>query len=181
MRSHGRPARPARSARSVRSARLVVSAASVAVPLALAAIAPSGCAGPSSRLAPAREASLVERARTGREPPPTGRAWAAVAFAGEQVGKRYCWGGTGPSCFDCSGLVSRAWATVGVRLPHSSEAIASGLDEVPLDDVRAGDVLWWPGHVALYAGSGWSIEALDARDGVVRRAARDPRRAFRPR
>ena len=70
---------------------------------------------------------------------------------------------------------------MGVRLPHSSEAIASALDEVPLDDVRAGDVLWWPGHVALYAGSGWAIEALDARDGVVRRAAKDPRRAFRPR
>lgn len=164
-----------------RLARLPVSAASVAAVLTLAAIALPGCASPSSRLAPPREAWLVERARSGRETPSTGRAWAAVAFAGEQVGKRYCWGGMGPSCFDCSGLVSRAWATVGVHLPHSSEAIASALDEVSLDDVRAGDVLWWPGHVALYAGSGWSIEALDARDGVVRRATRDPRRAFRPR
>jgi cell wall-associated NlpC family hydrolase len=122
----------------------------------------------------------MERARSGLEPPPSERSRAAVAFASVQVGKRYCWGGIGPSCFDCSGLVSRAWAAVGVRLPHSSEAIASALSEVPLDDVRAGDVLWWPGHVALYAGGGWTIEALDARDGVVRRAAKDPRRAFRP-
>jgi cell wall-associated NlpC family hydrolase len=150
--------------------------------LAVAVVALAGCAARASGPAAPRESppSLVERAREGREPPSSGRALAAVAFAGEQLGKRYCWGGAGPACYDCSGLVSRAWATVGVRLPHSSEAIASTLPEVPLDEVRAGDVLWWPGHVAIYAGSGWTIEALDARDGVVRRAARDPRRAFRP-
>lgn len=108
------------------------------------------------------------------------RSRAVVDFASRQIGKRYCWGGVGPSCFDCSGLVSRAWASVGVRLPHSSEAIASALVEVPLEEVQPGDVLWWPGHVAIYAGGGWTIEALDARDGVVRRSSRDPRRAFRP-
>ncbi len=140
----------------------------------------AGCGARSQAPVARGEAVLVARARAGQEAPSSGRSLAAVAFASGQVGKRYCWGGAGPSCFDCSGLVSRAWATVGVRLPHSSEAIASALVEVPLDDVRAGDVLWWPGHVALYAGGGWTIEALDARDGVVRRAAHDPRRAFRP-
>jgi cell wall-associated NlpC family hydrolase len=69
---------------------------------------------------------------------------------------------------------------VGVRLPHSSEGIAAVLPEVPLEEVRPGDVLWWPGHVALYAGRGYSIEALDRQDGVVRRATKVPRRAFRP-
>ncbi len=67
-----------------------------------------------------------------------------------------------------------------MRLPHSSEAIAGVSREVPLDEVRAGDILWWPGHVAIYAGNGWTVEALDARDGVVRRPARNPYRAFRP-
>jgi cell wall-associated NlpC family hydrolase len=151
--------------------------------LALVVVALSGCASRTTGTAASRETfpqASLERAREGREPPSTERGRAAVAFAGEQLGKGYCWGGTGPSCYDCSGLVSRAWATVGVRLPHSSEAIASALPEVALDDVRAGDVLWWPGHVALYAGSGWTIEALDARDGVIMRAARAPRRAFRP-
>jgi cell wall-associated NlpC family hydrolase len=122
---------------------------------------------------------LLERARTTGDPPATARDWEAVAFASRQVGKPYCWGGVGPRCFDCSGLVEEAWARAGVRLPHSSEAIADALTEVPLGEARAGDILWWPGHVAIYAGHGWSIEALDRRDGVVARAVRDPRRAFR--
>jgi cell wall-associated NlpC family hydrolase len=46
--------------------------------------------------------------------------------------------------------------------------------------VRAGDILWWPGHVGIYAGNGWMIDALDSRHGVVVRPAVDPYRAFRP-
>jgi cell wall-associated NlpC family hydrolase len=46
--------------------------------------------------------------------------------------------------------------------------------------VRAGDILWWPGHVGIYAGNGWVIDALDRRHGVIARPARDPYRAFRP-
>ncbi len=103
-----------------------------------------------------------------------------VAYADAQVGKAYCWGGTGPGCFDCSGLVRSAWEAVGVELPHSSAALASVLTPVPVEEARAGDVLWWPGHVAIYAGDGWAIEALDSRDGVVRRPAKAPRRVYRP-
>ena len=124
--------------------------------------------------------SLLARAWAGREPPTTARASAVVRFVAAQVGRRCCWGGTGPSCFDCSGLVQRAWASVGVRLPRTTGAIASELPEVPLDEVRAGDILWWPGHVGIYAGNGWVVDALDARDGVVQRAANNPHRAFRP-
>ena len=134
-----------------------------------------GCSATARRtpLGPTRE----EEAYGAR---PTGAAAAALDFAGAQVGKRYCWGGTGPTCFDCSGLVQRAWGTAGVRLPRTADDIASELPEVPLDEVRAGDILWWPGHVGLYAGDGWVVEALDRRHGVVRRPATRPHRAFRP-
>jgi cell wall-associated NlpC family hydrolase len=139
--------------------------------------------------APARRAAfpawappyLVARARSGREPGTDAFAWWAIAFAWQQVGKPYCWGGTGPGCFDCSGLVQRAWTSVGVHLPRTADEMAARLDAVRLDQVRAGDILWWPGHVALYAGYGWAIEALDAHDGVVKRPAKNPERAFRPR
>jgi cell wall-associated NlpC family hydrolase len=136
----------------------------------------AGCAAHAPRAS-----ALLDRARAWGDPPATLRDWQVVGFASRQVGKRYCWGGIGPECYDCSGLVKEAWASVGIRLPHSSDAIPDAVPEVPLTDVRPGDILWWPGHLAIYAGHGWSIEALDRRDGVVVRAVRDPARAFRPR
>jgi peptidoglycan DL-endopeptidase CwlO len=58
--------------------------------------------------------------------------------------------------------------------------MATELPEVPVDDLRLGDILWWPGHVGLYAGRGWLVDALDRRHGVVRRPVTEPARAFRP-
>lgn len=104
---------------------------------------------------------------------------AAIGFAQAQIGKRYCWGGTGPHCFDCSGLVQAAWRYGGFRLPRDSEAQARALVEVPPEDVRPGDILWWPGHVALYVGGGAMIEAQGDRAGVIRRRARYPSRVLR--
>jgi peptidoglycan DL-endopeptidase CwlO len=143
----------------------------------LACVAIAGCS-PPPRALPAQ--SLVMRAWAGREPPPTAQSWAVVQFAWARVGMPYCWGGTGPSCFDCSGLVQQAWRAVGVRVPRTTEDIARELPEVSLANVRAGDILWWPGHVGIYAGSGWVVDALDHRHGVVRRPATSPYRAFRP-
>jgi cell wall-associated NlpC family hydrolase len=136
-----------------------------------------GC-GSAERMLP--RYALIARAQSGREPMATQRGIEVVAFAAAQLGRPYCWGGSGPSCYDCSGLAGAAWRRVGVRIPRTTEAIADALVEVPTDDVRAGDILWWPGHVALYAGNGWVIEALDARHGIVARPASDPYRAFRP-
>ncbi len=154
--------------------RRVRLAASIACVLAVACL---GCS--TAPRAPLRS-TLVARARAGGEPLTTARAWAAVAFASAQVGKPYCWGGTGLGCFDCSGLVQRAWGSVGVRLPRTADAIAADEPSVSIEDVRAGDILWWPGHVGLYVGNGWMVDALDTRHGIVRRPAPDPRRAVRP-
>jgi cell wall-associated NlpC family hydrolase len=148
------------------------------LPLLVLATALLGCGAPASRLPPG---ALLERARAGREPEPTPRALAVVAFADAQVGKSYCWGGKGPSCFDCSGLANTAWFYGGgAEIPRTSGDIAERLPEVPLEEVRAGDILWWPGHVGIYAGNGWMIDARGRRYGVVRRPAHNPHRAFRP-
>jgi cell wall-associated NlpC family hydrolase len=69
---------------------------------------------------------------------------------------------------------------VGIQLPRTADAIKDALPEVGVDEIRAGDILWWPGHVGVYAGNGWVVEALDARHGVVIRPAWSPQRAFRP-
>jgi cell wall-associated NlpC family hydrolase len=124
--------------------------------------------------------SLVRRAWAGREPPTDERGAAVARYAAAQVGKRYCWGGEGPACFDCSGLVQRAWRSAGVPVPRTADRIASVLSEVALSEVRAGDILWWPGHVGIYVGNGWMVDALDTPHGVVLRPAANPRRAVRP-
>jgi cell wall-associated NlpC family hydrolase len=104
---------------------------------------------------------------------------AALGFAHAQVGKRYCWGGTGPDCFDCSGLVQAAWRSAGVSLPRTSDAQGRVLADVPFDRIRPGDILWWRHHVGLYVGNGEMIDAYHSRAGVVRRRAVAPQRVLR--
>ncbi len=104
---------------------------------------------------------------------------AALGFAEAQVGKRYCWGGTGPDCFDCSGLVQSAWRAAGVRLPRTSMDQGRALIEVRYDEMQPGDILWWPHHVGLYAGAGTMIDAYHSRAGVVRRPVAVPQRVLR--
>ncbi len=142
----------------------------------------TGCVAPASSL-PVRSAEPfveAESERVVRDPAPGDAAREVVAYSLAQVHKRYCYGGTGPSCFDCSGLAQTAWLHAGARLPRTSEAIASSLPEVPLSQIRAGDILWWPGHVGIYIGDGRMVDALNSKRGVVERAVSDPRRAFRP-
>jgi cell wall-associated NlpC family hydrolase len=142
-------------------------------------LAVSGCAG-SNATRDLPKNSLIARAWAGREPPTTMQGLTVVSFATAQVGKPYCWGGTGARCFDCSGLVQTAWKTAGEKVPRTTGDIFHSLREIPVDEVRAGDILWWPGHVGIYIGYGWMVDALDHRHGVVKRAAKDPHRAFRP-
>jgi len=153
-------------------------------PLGLALAGLVGCAEPAAFPYPAYSPPAYGAPPSPVPGAPAAAAWdpgqAVIAFAAAQIGRPYCWGGTGPRCFDCSGLTMVAWQQVGVRLPRTADAVAQTLPEVPLTQVRPGDVLWWPGHVALYAGNGWTIEALDSRSGVISRRAPRPRRAFRP-
>jgi cell wall-associated NlpC family hydrolase len=44
----------------------------------------------------------------------------ALRAALQRLGQPYTWGGAGPSTYDCSGLVLRAYATAGIELTHFS-------------------------------------------------------------
>jgi peptidoglycan DL-endopeptidase CwlO len=88
---------------------------------------------------------------------------AALGWAYHQKGRYYCWGGSGPSCYDCSGLVMAAYDHVGIRLPHSTYGmLESGkLREIPARDARPGDLAFFgTGHVELVTKSG-TFGALD--------------------
>jgi len=93
-------------------------------------------------------------------PPPSasGGAGAAVAYAQAQLGKPYCYGGTGPACFDCSGLTMMAWQQGGVDMPHYSGAQGSMFPSVPLAQLQPGDLITtssWDAHVGIWVGGGY--------------------------
>lgn len=104
-----------------------------------------------------------------------------LRVARAQVGKPYCEGGIGPACFDCSGLVELAWRMgAAVRLPRTSQKMVHAMTEVPLVSALPGDVLYWPGHVGLYAGDGMVIDAGSTRRQIAERRVWGSPRAFRP-
>lgn len=81
----------------------------------------------------------------------------ALWWAERQAGKWYCWGGTGPSCFDCSGLVMEAYRHAGIWLPHSTYSMLSSrkLVRIPASERRRGDLAFYgTGHVELVTWTG---------------------------
>lgn len=87
----------------------------------------------------------------------TPKRLAALWWAEHQAGKPYCYGGTGPSCFDCSGVVMKAYQHAGIRLPRTTSGmLGSGkLRRVPASQRRRGDLAFYgSGHVELVTWAG---------------------------
>jgi cell wall-associated NlpC family hydrolase len=108
-------------------------------------------------------------------PPPggggggSGSAAAVVAYARAQVGKPYCYGGSGPGCFDCSGLTMMAWRQAGVSLPHSSASQYNVGRRVSASELQPGDLVFYYSpisHVSVYIGGGQRISATHTGDYV---------------
>ncbi len=99
-------------------------------------------------------------------PPSTSKVEKAIAFAMDQVGEPYKWGGAGPSSWDCSGLTMRAWQAAGINLPHYAGAQYANTKAVPINNIVRGDLLFWSDggpssiyHEALYLGGGKMIHS----------------------
>jgi peptidoglycan DL-endopeptidase CwlO len=104
----------------------------------------------------------------------TGRGLTAAQLAGflaaarSRVGLPYVWGGSGPTTFDCSGLVQWSMARAGVLMPRVAADQARTGPLVPARQVQPGDLLFYHtdptapsyiSHVAIYLGGGMMIQA----------------------
>jgi cell wall-associated NlpC family hydrolase len=95
--------------------------------------------------------------------PATGAALAANALA--LLGHPYRYGGNGPEAFDCSGLVRFVHQRIGIDVPRTTEAQFRAARPVPLEQLAAGDLLFFRiggkgvSHVGIYAGDGRFVHA----------------------
>lgn len=63
----------------------------------------------------------------------------------------YVWGGASLSGMDCSGLVDYVYAHAeGKQLPHNTVALESYVNQHPVSQAQAGDILFWGNHGATY-------------------------------
>ena len=78
---------------------------------------------------------------------------AIIAAAYSQLGVPYVWGGNTPGVgLDCSGLTQYCYRQAGIAIPRNSEDQAAFGRKVPVSQASPGDILWRPGHVAIYIG-----------------------------
>ena len=89
-----------------------------------------------------------------------------IGAAYSRLGCPYVWGAEGPNTFDCSGLVKWCYAKAGKSLPHSASAMKSSGTVISVSSAQPGDILWRPGHVAIYVGGNQYIHAPQTGDVV---------------
>ncbi|MDG4666439.1 peptidoglycan hydrolase RipC [Mycobacterium sp. 236(2023)] len=95
-------------------------------------------------------------------PPGSPAANTVIQAALSRIGSPYSWGGSGPSAFDCSGLVMWSFQQAGISLPHSSQALARGGQSVSMDQMQPGDLVTYysdASHVGIYIGDGMMVHA----------------------
>lgn len=88
-----------------------------------------------------------------------------VATARRFTGVPYLWGGNSIKGVDCSGLVWMSYYMNGILLPRDASQMALAGEEVPLQSLRSGDLVFFGNaegainHVAIYTGDGGIINA----------------------
>ncbi|WP_216630879.1 C40 family peptidase [Nocardiopsis coralli] len=113
---------------------------------------------------------------------------AVVDWALDQRGLPYIWGGTGPEGYDCSGLVMKAYESIGVTIPRVSQDQWEFGPEIDEGEEQPGDLVFFdvqregeppgPGHLGMVVGDGLMVEAWCTNCGPIAvREYDDPNRA----
>ena len=83
------------------------------------------------------------------------------------VGNPYVAGGTSlTKGADCSGFTQSVYKAFGYSLPRNSTSQRSVGKEVSYASAEPGDIICYPGHVAIYIGNGKIVHASSAKTGI---------------
>ena len=115
------------------------------------------------------EAAWVENERVGR-----GVTAEDILQASKFHGSDYKWGGITTGGMDCSGFVYTAFRLNGIYLKRDSYMQAEEGSDVPIDKLRAGDLVFFKSekanriaHVGIYIGNGNFIHSSKGKRGVA--------------
>jgi cell wall-associated NlpC family hydrolase len=117
-----------------------------------------GCASAPSKPAPSLASGVLPATAA-----PLGSEIAMRAIS--LLGAPYKWGGSGPTSFDCSGLVRFIHDQVGVATPRTAAEQYQAAKPVNIKSLAPGDLLFFRtngrriSHVAIYAGDGRFVHA----------------------
>lgn len=107
----------------------------------------------------------------GSQAPVTGED--VVGVARGLLGTEYVWGGMTTAGIDCSGLVWIAYHVNGIDLPRDADLQRQVGEEVDRGALEPGDLLFFPGHVAMSLGGERYIHAY-GETGTVCLGSLDP-------
>ena len=97
------------------------------------------------------------------------KAQKALEFCKSKLGIAYKWGGTTDKGYDCSGLMMKAYESVGVTIPRTSKAQSTHGTSVKKANLKIGDLVFFGSpvhHVGMYCGDDKYIHSPKTGDVV---------------
>jgi len=97
-----------------------------------------------------------------------------VAFARQNLGAPYVFGGTTPTGFDCSGFIFYVFRRAGRTMPRDIWARYDSGPHIARDQLQPGDLVFFQdtymeglSHDGIYVGNGEFVNAVDEDSGVA--------------